>query len=73
IPGVGICDLRLTDILLPSFPMQTLAMSYLTGTIASYYNTKSVFLCLGITALVCLGVTIFCFQTKVTGPGRGWG
>ncbi|XP_048390727.1 transmembrane BAX inhibitor motif containing 1a [Stegostoma tigrinum] len=43
----------------------TLAMSYLTGTIASYYSTKSVFLCLGITALVCLGVTIFCFQTKV--------
>uniref|UniRef100_UPI00398E9B56 protein lifeguard 3-like n=1 Tax=Pristiophorus japonicus TaxID=55135 RepID=UPI00398E9B56 len=42
----------------------TLAMSYLTGTIASYYSTKSVFLCLGITALVCLGVTIFCFQTK---------
>ncbi|XP_041057572.1 protein lifeguard 3-like [Carcharodon carcharias] len=43
----------------------TLAMSYLTGTIASYHSTKSVFLCLGITALVCLGVTIFCFQTKV--------
>ncbi|XP_067890860.1 transmembrane BAX inhibitor motif containing 1a [Heterodontus francisci] len=43
----------------------TLAMSYLTGTIASYYETKSVFLCLGITALVCLCVTIFCFQTKV--------
>ncbi|XP_032879411.1 protein lifeguard 3, partial [Amblyraja radiata] len=43
----------------------TLAMSYLTGTIASFYSTKSVFLCIGITALVCLGVTIFCFQTKV--------
>uniref|UniRef100_V9L3E5 Transmembrane BAX inhibitor motif-containing protein 1 n=1 Tax=Callorhinchus milii TaxID=7868 RepID=V9L3E5_CALMI len=43
----------------------TLAMSYLTGTIASYYSTKSVFMCLGITTLVCLGVTLFCFQTKV--------
>uniref|UniRef100_A0A8B9QI56 Protein lifeguard 2 n=1 Tax=Apteryx owenii TaxID=8824 RepID=A0A8B9QI56_APTOW len=30
----------------------------------SYYNTKSVLLCLGITALVCLSVTIFSFQTK---------
>ncbi|NXX97429.1 LFG2 protein, partial [Centropus bengalensis] len=30
----------------------------------SYYNTKSVLLCLGITALVCLSVTIFSFQSK---------
>ncbi|KAG8129466.1 hypothetical protein E2320_016137, partial [Naja naja] len=29
-----------------------------------YYNTTSVLLCLGITALVCLSVTIFSFQTK---------
>lgn len=41
--------------------------------ILSYYNTTSVLLCLGITALVCLSVTIFSFQTKVSpGPvGRG--
>ncbi|NWY66002.1 LFG2 protein, partial [Erithacus rubecula] len=31
---------------------------------AHYYNTKSVLLCLGITALVCLSVTIFSFQSK---------
>uniref|UniRef100_A0A8C9N2P3 Protein lifeguard 2 n=1 Tax=Serinus canaria TaxID=9135 RepID=A0A8C9N2P3_SERCA len=38
----------------------------------SYYNTKSVLLCLGITALVCLSVTIFSFQSKVgTSPGKG--
>uniref|UniRef100_A0A3B3R0L9 Transmembrane BAX inhibitor motif containing 1b n=1 Tax=Paramormyrops kingsleyae TaxID=1676925 RepID=A0A3B3R0L9_9TELE len=43
----------------------TLSMSYMTGTIASYYDTKSVFLALGITAVVCIIVTIFCFQTKV--------
>ncbi|XP_072117183.1 protein lifeguard 3-like isoform X1 [Mobula birostris] len=43
----------------------TLAMSYMTGMIASFYNTRSVFLCFGITGLVCLGVTVFCFQTKV--------
>ncbi|KFP30239.1 Protein lifeguard 2, partial [Colius striatus] len=30
----------------------------------SYYNTKSVLLCLGITALVCFSVMIFSFQTK---------
>ncbi|KAF4080265.1 hypothetical protein AMELA_G00168380 [Ameiurus melas] len=43
----------------------TLALSYMTGTISSYYNTKSVFLALGITVIVCFAVTVFCFQTKV--------
>ncbi|XP_021234886.1 protein lifeguard 2 isoform X4 [Numida meleagris] len=42
----------------------TLSMAYLTGMLSSYYDTKSVLLCLGITALVCLSVTIFSFQTK---------
>lgn len=45
--------------------------------VLSYYNTTSVLLCLGITALVCLSVTIFSFQTKVSpgacGQGRAWG
>uniref|UniRef100_A0A8C1URL3 Transmembrane BAX inhibitor motif containing 1b n=1 Tax=Cyprinus carpio TaxID=7962 RepID=A0A8C1URL3_CYPCA len=31
----------------------------------SYFDTKAVFLALGITAIVCIIVTIFCFQTKV--------
>ncbi|KAK1789122.1 hypothetical protein P4O66_015070 [Electrophorus voltai] len=43
----------------------TLALSYMTGTIASYFDTKAVFLALGITAVVCVLVTLFCFQTKV--------
>ncbi|XP_066520029.1 transmembrane BAX inhibitor motif containing 1a [Hoplias malabaricus] len=43
----------------------TLAMSYMAGTISSYYSTKAVFLALGITVLVCIAVTVFCFQTKV--------
>ncbi|KAG5833870.1 hypothetical protein ANANG_G00280490 [Anguilla anguilla] len=43
----------------------TLAMSYMTGTISSYYDTKAVFLALGITLIVCIIVTVFCFQTKV--------
>uniref|UniRef100_A0A8C7PG48 Protein lifeguard 2 n=1 Tax=Oncorhynchus mykiss TaxID=8022 RepID=A0A8C7PG48_ONCMY len=30
----------------------------------SYYNTKSVVMCLGITAMVCLTVTLVSFQTK---------
>ncbi|MBZ3879020.1 Rac GTPase-activating protein 1 [Sciurus carolinensis] len=42
----------------------TLSMAYLTGMLSSYYNTTSVLLCLGITALVCLSVTVFSFQTK---------
>uniref|UniRef100_A0A8C5P792 Protein lifeguard 2 n=1 Tax=Leptobrachium leishanense TaxID=445787 RepID=A0A8C5P792_9ANUR len=43
----------------------TLSMAYVTGMLSSYYNTKSVILCLGITALVCLSVTLFSFQTKI--------
>ncbi|CAB1457524.1 unnamed protein product [Pleuronectes platessa] len=43
----------------------TLALSYMSGSISSYYETKAVLLAMGITALVCIAVTIFCFQTKV--------
>ncbi|XP_048056558.1 transmembrane BAX inhibitor motif containing 1a isoform X1 [Megalobrama amblycephala] len=43
----------------------TLALSFMTGNIASYYSTRAVFLALGITVVVCVAVTIFCFQTKV--------
>lgn len=38
----------------------------------SFYNTKSVVLCLGITAAVCLLVTIFSFQTKVSKSFLYW-
>uniref|UniRef100_A0A3Q3FT21 Protein lifeguard 2 n=1 Tax=Labrus bergylta TaxID=56723 RepID=A0A3Q3FT21_9LABR len=31
----------------------------------TFYNTKSVVLCLGITSIVCLSVTIFSFQSKI--------
>ncbi|XP_029906799.1 fas apoptotic inhibitory molecule 2b [Myripristis murdjan] len=43
----------------------TLSMACMMGFVSSFYNTKSVLLCLGITALVCLSVTIFSFQTKI--------
>ncbi|KAK0154572.1 Protein lifeguard 2 [Merluccius polli] len=42
-------------------------VTYLTLSCCSaprFYNTKSVVLCLGITAVVCLIVTVFSFQTK---------
>ncbi|XP_030634478.1 fas apoptotic inhibitory molecule 2b [Chanos chanos] len=43
----------------------TLSMACMMGFVSSFYNTKSVLLCIGITAIVCLCVTIFSFQTKV--------
>ncbi|XP_068615093.1 protein lifeguard 3-like [Brachionichthys hirsutus] len=43
----------------------TLALSYMCGAVSSYCQTKAVFIAMGITAVVCITVTIFCFQTKV--------
>ncbi|XP_027000402.2 protein lifeguard 2 [Tachysurus fulvidraco] len=43
----------------------TLSLSYMTGMLSSYYNTKSVMICLGITVLVCFTVSVFSFQTKI--------
>ncbi|KAM8913209.1 fas apoptotic inhibitory molecule 2b isoform 3-T3 [Spinachia spinachia] len=43
----------------------TLSMASMMGFMSSFYNTKSVVLCLGITAVVCLSVTIFSFQSKI--------
>uniref|UniRef100_A0A3P9HVH0 Protein lifeguard 2 n=1 Tax=Oryzias latipes TaxID=8090 RepID=A0A3P9HVH0_ORYLA len=43
----------------------TLSMAFMMGFVSSFYNTKSVILCLGITNLVCLSVTIFSFQSKI--------
>jgi len=34
------------------------------GMISAYYDVESVFIAVGITAFVCLGVTLFSFQTK---------
>lgn len=42
----------------------TLSMSYMMGMISAFYKIDSVLLAVGITAFVCLGVTIFSFQTK---------
>ena len=50
---------------------QTLAFSYMTGTIASFYSASSVLIAAGITALVCLSITLFAMQTKVRTRRRG--
>ncbi|CAG5982040.1 fas apoptotic inhibitory molecule 2b isoform 2-T2 [Menidia menidia] len=43
----------------------TLSMAFMMGFVSSFYNTKSVMLCLGITALVCLSVSVFSFQSRI--------
>ncbi|XP_058229083.1 fas apoptotic inhibitory molecule 2b [Hemibagrus wyckioides] len=43
----------------------TFSMSFMLGFISSYYNTRSVMVCVGITAVVCVCVTVFSFQTKI--------
>lgn len=39
-------------------------MSYMMGMLSSFYKIESVLIAVGITAFVCLGVTLFSFQTK---------
>lgn len=43
----------------------TLAVGYMTSMIASFHDTKVVFLAAGITALVCFSIVLFASQTKV--------
>lgn len=42
----------------------TLAESFMLGTTASFYDADAVAMAVGITAAVCLGLTLFAFQTK---------
>ncbi|XP_076010010.1 glutamate receptor, ionotropic, N-methyl D-aspartate-associated protein 1b (glutamate binding) [Genypterus blacodes] len=42
----------------------TLSLSYMVGMIASFYDTESVIMAVGITAVVCFTVVIFSMQTK---------
>ncbi|KAA0194857.1 Transmembrane BAX inhibitor motif-containing protein 1, partial [Fasciolopsis buskii] len=43
----------------------TLAFSYMTGTIASFHRTESVLIAAGITAALCLAITLFATQTRI--------
>lgn len=42
----------------------TLCQSFVLGTTASRYESDAVIMAVGITAAVCLGLTLFAFQTK---------
>ncbi|XP_007893225.1 glutamate receptor, ionotropic, N-methyl D-aspartate-associated protein 1a (glutamate binding) [Callorhinchus milii] len=42
----------------------TLSMSYMVGMVASFYNTDSVVMAVGITVAVCFTVVLFSMQTK---------
>ncbi|CAF1520120.1 unnamed protein product, partial [Rotaria sordida] len=42
----------------------TLSMGYMLGMISAYYKIESVLIAVGITGFVCLGITLFSFQTK---------
>lgn len=43
----------------------TIAQSFVLGVVSSTYASSEVFLAVGITAAVCLALTIFAFQTKI--------
>ncbi|BFZ22459.1 hypothetical protein BsWGS_25499 [Bradybaena similaris] len=43
----------------------TLAFSYMAGTISSYHDTGVVLMAAGITAAVCLSISLFAIQTKI--------
>jgi len=42
----------------------TLAQSFIMGVFSSFHSGEAVFMAVGMTAVVCLGLTIFAFQTK---------
>lgn len=43
----------------------TLCEAYLVGAISSTYDVEEVAVAVGITAVICLGLTLFAFQTKI--------
>ncbi|XP_045110149.1 protein lifeguard 3-like isoform X1 [Portunus trituberculatus] len=49
----------------------TLALSYVTGTIASFYETSIVIMTIGITCAICFLITLFATQTKYDFTGCG--
>jgi len=51
----------------------TICEGFMLGTLSGVYNTKAVILAVGITAVICLALTAFSFQTKwdFTGMGAG--
>ncbi|CAF1468505.1 unnamed protein product, partial [Rotaria sp. Silwood1] len=46
------------------FPLNLILLDILMGMISAYYKIESVLIAVGITVFVCLGITLFSFQTK---------
>ncbi|CAF3373771.1 unnamed protein product [Rotaria socialis] len=42
----------------------TFSMTYMMGMISAYFKIESIFIAVGLTSFVCLGVTLFSFQTR---------
>ena len=49
----------------------TLALSIMTASIAIHHDVYWVIMAIGITAALCLGLTLFSFQTKIDFTGIG--
>ena len=49
----------------------TVCESFIVGAISSMYDTSTVLIAVGITAVVVVGITIFAFQTKIDFTGAG--
>lgn len=43
----------------------TLAQSLMLGIISAFYKTNTVLMAIGITAVICISLTVFAFQTKI--------
>lgn len=50
----------------------TLALSFMAASIALFHSVTWVMMAMGITAAVCLGITLFSFQTKIDFTGIGF-
>lgn len=49
----------------------TLSLSYMVGMIASFYDTETVIMAVGITAVVCFTVVLFSLQVSTHKPLLG--
>jgi len=49
----------------------TIFQGFMMGSVSSLYKADAVILAAGITAIVCLAITVFAFQTKIDMTGMG--
>jgi hypothetical protein len=48
------------------FMLQTLSLSYWAATISAFHDTYIVIMTIGIVTIVCLAISLFAIQTKVS-------